>query len=467
MPLFKPMRSNFKDKQPRITSVDSAALLSRAADQQLRILLLADDAHPADAVIDHIQAIQRQSRHDVTVVNPITYRYGFLLRALHFDVVIIHYSICVLYDYYLPAPIAAALKEFQGPKIQIIQDEYRWIDRMTRQMSELGVGAVFSSLSVENIRRVYHHEHLAGVRFVSGLPGYVSSRLHRVVPKPLVARVYDLVYRGRPVPIWLGKFGQEKAQIGLHAQAMAKKYDLNVNCATSEKDRVYGLQWNELLMMGRAALATQGGATVFDFDQSVERNVEGFRYENPNASDDEVWDAVVKPIEGRIVHKTITPRVLEAVMCRTALVMYPGEYRGLLRPWEHYIPLERNGSNEAEVVDMLRDDGRLEELVERAYRRVADDPALQFSRYVGAVDGIACALYEETRARHVEVGSVRSYINRAPVRLILKAGERWVIKFNELCTWYRSFRVAWSPTSLARFYIKPILGPVVRRLVKR
>ena len=465
------MRSSLQDKQQRITSVDSSALLYRAADQRLRILLLADDAHPADAVIDHIQAIQRQSQHDVTVVNPITFRYGFLLRALRFDVVIIHYSICVLYDSYLPAPIAAALKEFQGPKIQIIQDEYRWIDRMTRRMSELGVGAVFSSLSVENISRVYHHEHLSSVRFVSGLPGYVSPRLHRVVPQPLAERVYDLVYRGRPVPIWLGKSGQEKTQIGLQAQAMAKKYDLNVNCATSEKDRVYGLQWNELLMMGRAALATQGGATVFDFDESVERNVERFRHENPNASDDEVWDAVVKPLEGSIVHKTITPRVLEAVMCRTALVMYPGEYRGLLRPWEHYIPLERNGSNEAEVVDMLRDNGRLEELVERAYRRVADDPALQFSRYVGAVDGIANALYEEMRARHVDVVSVRSYINGAPVRLILKAGERWVIKFNEFYAWCRSFRVVGSPAALVRqkysLYIKPILGPVVRRLVKR
>jgi hypothetical protein len=267
----------------------------------------------------------------------------------------------------------------------------------------------------------------------------------------------------------LGKFGQEKTQIGLQAEAIAKKYDLKINCATGEEERVYGVPWNKLLMMGRAALATQGGATVFDFDESVERNVKRFRLENPNASNDQIWDAVVKPHEGTIVHKTITPRVLEAVMCGTALVMYPGEYRGLLRPWEHYIPLERNGSNEAEVVRLLREERRLQELIEGAYSRVANDPALQFSRYVSAVDGIASALYEEMCARQLNVGSVRSYINRAPVRLSLKAGERWAIKFNEFYTGYRSFRVACSAVvgQKCSLYIKPILGPVVRRLVKR
>lgn len=468
------MEQKLSDERRPIFTVDLAARLAQNGNRRLRILMLADDAHPADAVIDHIDSIRMLSQHDVTVVNPIIHRSRPLISWLQFDVIIIHYSICILYEYFLPARVADGLKKFRGPKIQIIQDEYRWIDRMARRMWELGVGAVFSSLSVENIRRVYHHEHLAEVRFVSGLPGYVSRRLHKIPPRPLESRVYDLVYRGRPLPIWLGKFSQEKSRIGIQAMAMAKKYNLNVNCGISEEERVYGVNWNELLVMGRAALATQGGATVFDFDETVEQGVGRFRLANPNASDDEIWDAVVKLHDGKIVHKTITPRVFEAVMNRTALVMYPGEYRGLLQPWEHYIPLERNGSNEAEVVHLLRDHRRLGEMIERAYRRVADDPALQFSRYVGAVDGIASALDEEIWARRGKVDYARSYINRATVRLVVRVGERCASRFNESSARFLIHKsvgplitVGAGGWQICNRYLKTIIGFMVHRLVKR
>src|SRR3546814_8181514 len=82
---------------------------------------------------------------------------------------------------------------------------------------------------------------------------------------------------------------------------------------------------------GRAALATEGGATVFDFDGTIGENVEDYRRRHPGADDEEVWEAVVKPHEGNVVHKTITPRAFEAILCRTALVMYPGDYRGIDR----------------------------------------------------------------------------------------------------------------------------------------
>ena len=320
------------------------------------------------------------------------------MGSLDCDVILIHYSVCILFDYYLPAAIAAAIKRFRGPKIQIIQDECRWVDRMTLRMAELGIDAVFSSLSPENICLAYHHEHVAKLRFISGLPGYISDRLRKVETPRLADRPFDLVYRGRPLPIWLGRFGQEKAEIGLQALRMAERYGLKADCDTREEARVYGVDWHDLLTRGRAVLATEGGATVFDFDGTIEESVAEYRRRHPEADDDEVWNEVVRPHEGNVVHKTITPRVFEAIMYRTALVMYPGDYRGILKPWEHYIPLERDGSNEVEVVRYLKDDAYLMQLTERAYRRVADDPALQFAVYVQALDAAASRLFTEREA---------------------------------------------------------------------
>jgi hypothetical protein len=375
-----------------ISTVERFVAANAVHGRRLRILLLADDEHTADVVRDHIGAIKSQSHHRVTVVNPIRNRRAWRLATEHFDVVIVHYSICILVDHLLPPQVAAWLKAFRGPKIQIIQDEYRWIDRMTRQMADLKINAVFSSLTPDNIKRVYHHDYLAGIRFVSSLPGYVPRRLHQINSPALPERPNHLVYRGRPLPIWLGRFAQEKTNIGFHALALAERFDLSVDCKVAEEDRVYGRSWNELLMSGRATLATEGGATVFDFDGSVEAGVIAYRRAHPEAGIEEAWKAIVAPHEGKVVHKTITPRVLEAVMCRTALVMYPGALRGVLKPWEHYIPLARDGSNDEEVAEYLRDDSQLENLIERAYRRVGDDPLLHFDAYVGAMDQLASEL---------------------------------------------------------------------------
>ena len=409
----------------RILTVDEAASAIEPGGRRLRIALLADDRHAADVVLDHIRSIKRHSRHHIIVINPIHSHGDWVLRALNVDAILIHYSICILYDYFLPPPIVAAVKAFPGPKVQIIQDEFRWINRMTRRMAELGIRAVFSSLTPDNIERVYHHEHLAGVRFVSGLPGYVSERLRRLPIVPLVDRPHHLVYRGRPLPIFLGTFAQEKVGIGLQALKMAETYDLKIDCKLSEEDRVYGRHWNDLLMKGRAALATEGGATVFDFDETIERDVESFQRDNPAANTGDIWENVVKPLDGRIVHKTITPRVLEAVMCRTALVMYPGEYRGILQPWEHYLPLERDGSNEAEVARRLKDDDALRAMIDRAYHRIADDPALQFKRYVTAIDSVLDTLVAE--ADIASAASSRGALPLAGTVPVAAAAATWML----------------------------------------
>ena len=70
-------------QHPLVQTVEEAAASSRPDDPVLRILMLADDAHPADAVRDHIRSIDQHSRHRVTVVNPIRHRKGWVARRCH------------------------------------------------------------------------------------------------------------------------------------------------------------------------------------------------------------------------------------------------------------------------------------------------------------------------------------------------------------------------------------------------
>ena len=52
----------------------------------------------------------------------------------------------------------------------------------------------------------------------------------------------------------------------------------------------------------------------------------------------------------------ISPRVFEAIALRTALVLFEGEYSGIIAPGVHYIPLKKNLSNLDDVLSLLGDD---------------------------------------------------------------------------------------------------------------
>ena len=72
--------------------------------------------------------------------------------------------------------------------------------------------------------------------------------------------------------------------------------------------------------------------------------------------DVESWDIIfdvdqISKYEEKIYYRMITPRSFEAIAMKTVQVMYPGKYSGILEPWRHYIPINRDFSNLNEVID--------------------------------------------------------------------------------------------------------------------
>ena len=73
---------------------------------------------------------------------------------------------------------------------------------------------------------------------------------------------------------------------------------------------------------------------------------------------------------------------------RTLLIAYPGRYSGVMEPWRHYVPLEKDHSNMAEVAAVVRDADRVSEIVTDAYAEVALNPALAYKAFIARVDAI-------------------------------------------------------------------------------
>ena len=301
----------------------------------------------------------------------------------YFHAVVIHYSVVLIY-LARRAEIASRIAKYKGVKIAFIQDEYRWINQTVSAITELGIGVLFS---VSN-NDIYTDAGLRNVRIEQTLTGFVSDTLCKRQVPALRDRPIDVGYRGRAVPAWLGKFAQEEKIIGDRVLAVAKKHNLNVDISSSENDRIYGEKWIKFLSSCRSVLGTESGASICDFTGDIQKSVEEYERKRPGASFEAIHEDLLKKHDGNAVISVISPRCFEAAALRTLMILYPGAYSGILEPHRHYVPLAKDHSNIADVIDVLRDDAKAQKIVDAAYREVACNPANSFHAFAAHFDRV-------------------------------------------------------------------------------
>jgi len=384
--------------------------------RRLRILLLCDDwrGH-ANTIKDHINALRRLSRHDVRTFNPIGMRDSVALALDEFDAIVIHYSVIVSHPNYLSEAFREKLRRYRGLKVQFIQDEYRWVDRITAAMRDVVIDVLFTLVSEPSASIIYDTR-LPGVRRVHTLTGYVDDALAGRPWRPLRERTIDVAYRGRDIPYWIGRISRDKVEVGRGFLERAPRYGLKVDIGWTEKDRIYGEAWIDFISSCRATLCSESGASITDFDGSAERAVIEYMTAHPGADFEEIHHAVLEPFEGNAPMPVISPRVFEAAALGTALIMFPGYYSGVVQPEEHYIVLEKDFSNMDEVVGKLRDDAFLAALTQRAADHLVRSGKWTFKAFVEQFDEVVEEEARRPRARRLATGHRLARMER-PIRV--------------------------------------------------
>ncbi|MDQ2854155.1 MAG: glycosyltransferase [Chloroflexota bacterium] len=357
------------------------------AGRRPRLLLVCDyRPHEAATVIDHIDAIRRWSRSDVFVL-PI---FGDLPDGLdleRFDGLILHYNLIMSSGVYLSPLARWRVSQFSGVKAAFVQDEYRFVDSTVGVMRSMGIEVLFTCVPEDQVELVYPQSSLPQMkRKVTVLTGYVPEELLSLPLVPYQHRTVDVAYRGRRLPAWLGSLAQEKTTIAERFLADAPTYGLSTDISTSEGDRLYGDAWISFIASSRSTLGVESGASVFDFDGSVEQAIRGYLASHPDAPFDEVHRLFLSELDGRIRLNQISPRCFEAAALGTLMVLYPGDYSGILKPWQHYVPLEKDHSNMAEVASAIHDRSTWERITAQARDEVALDRRYSFAGMVEIVD---------------------------------------------------------------------------------
>lgn len=388
-----------------VTEAKICASIMPGMSEQRSILLLCDQRRRnAGNVLQHIAALTKLSRHDVHPFNPID-RPGSsrLLHLGEFDVIVIHYTIVPTVGRYLPPELAERIARFAGLKIQFLQDEYRRVNAIASKTREIGVEVLYTCIP-SPVREQVYGPRLPGITTITTLPGLVPDELvGRSVP-PTHERPVDVGYRARDVPYWLGRVGREKVEIGSGFQERAGRYGLRCDISSSEKRRIYGEAWNRFLASCKATLGTTSGASILDTDGSIETQVREYLVRRPDADFEEVESAILAQYEGNGTISVASPRLFEAAALRTAMILFPGDYSGVVQPNVHYIPLERDFSNMDRVVEKLRDAKLCEELTRNAYDDLVASGRYSLSTFVSEFDELVSA-----RSRPRSSGTHRSY----------------------------------------------------------
>lgn len=318
------------------------------------------------------------------------FRSGPLPDLGAFDAVLLHHNLN-LYSARLPPGVISQLREFKGLKAAFAQDEYTTPDRFSAALAEIGVQLVFGCAGA-NWRDFYSQELLPGLRYVSTLPGYAPEGSGGFDSPPLASRPFDIIYRGSHLGHFYGQLGFEKAQIGQQMASRAARAGLRTDIEWDRSKQIYGAAWPAFLASGKATLITESGSSLIhrtDQQASLLHETKDLHLNSASAED---YLAKLGPYrellkeDGRHVIATVSQKVFEAALSGTVMIAYEGDYAGILKPHEHYLPLKRDWSNIDEILTVLRDEEKLARITDRAKRDLIDSDRYSYAALARQVD---------------------------------------------------------------------------------
>lgn len=372
--------------QPYQEAISPSLTLATRCDFEMKILLLYNATQTyTNTVYEHTASFSRYSKNFYFFANADQHT-EFNVDLRSFDAIAIHYSVRLPYNQ-ISKTAEKALTEYQGLKILFIQDEYDHTKLAWQWIRRLGIDLVFTVVPPASIESVYPKSEFPGTSFESNLTGYIPDILTPTLEiVPPSQRSLMVGYRGRPLPIRYGQLGFEKVAIGKMVKSYCDEHGIKCDIAWTEDARIYGSKWYEFMASCRGMLGSESGSNIFDWDGDLNNTIDQAKRKNPHLSDVELYLNVIKPLEIDGLMNQLSPRIFEAIASRTVLILFEGSYSGVVNPWEHFIPLKKDGSNLDEVVARLLDDKFVDEISERAYRHVISSNAYSYKSFMLKVD---------------------------------------------------------------------------------
>ena len=308
----------------------------------------------------------------------VAYRFSSKILEIEYDLIVYHdLLLCKRSSSKRFDRIIEVSKKFihvKGYKIALVQDEFMKSIMLNNYLEEQRVKLVFSTADKKDREFIYKGIMNLDIKFVRFLTGYVDFYALNTIKdleKENIKKNIDIGYRASYDNNYaLGRHGLLKGEIADKFLASSSLENLVVDVSTKMIDSKRGLDWYRFLLASKYTLGVESGASLLDEDGSIEKCVMSELLKNSNATFEEVENVCFKGVDGNLGLFAIGPRHFEAIMAKTCQILVEGDYNGILKPWEHYIPLKKDFSNLSEVIRIVKNDELREGIVERAYKDV-------------------------------------------------------------------------------------------------
>jgi hypothetical protein len=278
----------------------------------------------------------------------------------------------------------AACKDLPGVRIATPLDEAASPDHLIEILRAGHVSGVLTTCPPQALPTLYP-DFMPPLGFRQVFTGYLSDAFVSKVGEPprLWERAITLGYRGNVPGGDFGADANHKVELTSRLAAEVARYGGRIDVAFGQAASIRRRhEWIRFLKSIRVQPGAEGG------------------YGRVHCGN-RPWVHANRPVSDM----TLSPRQLEAAACGTALALSQGRYGDLLRPDEHYIPINRSLDGLLEVVRRLEDLQSLQAMVDRTRAFLIGGGLVHERRFVEA--GLALA-------QHGGQGSV------APVRAALQ-----------------------------------------------
>jgi hypothetical protein len=258
---------------------------------------------------------------------------------------------------------------------------------------------------------------------VHTLTGYIDSALVTkagAMWRPDPERTVDVGYRGRRLPFYTGRGGQEKTAIADGFSARAEQAGLLLDIAVGENSRIYGDAWWRFLANCRGVLGVEAGVSIFDLDDAARIACTRLLASRPSLTFEQAHEQLLFKWDGRIEYRTISPRHFEAAALRVCQILFEGKYNGILKAWVHYIPLKKDFSNLSDVLRAFRNADLRRELADNAYRDLIESGEWSYQRFVDGFDRALLDRGFEPAISDDDVSLVKRQLDRGSLLLHLR-----------------------------------------------
>lgn len=269
------------------------------------------------------------------------------------------------------------VRDSSAVKIAFPQDEYDCNELLDDWMCEWQVDVVFSVIS-SGWDVLYPRYHALGeIRL--GYTGYIDESLIDRPTRPFSERTVDIGYRAKKLPPYFGRIGETKWTIGSDVALQAHGAGLKVDIELGDAGTLLGEAWFDFIGNSKFTLGANSGSSLLDPKGDIQRHVRSYLLAHPNASFDDVESACFLGMEGRYSFTAISPRVLEAALLNSAQILVDGDYSGIVKAGEHFIPVRPDASNFSEVVAAMSDVPCVERMIARCRDAILSVEALRYS----------------------------------------------------------------------------------------